>query len=231
MSAPCGSISGSPSVIHSATVFAMPGASLIQMAAADHSPFTSGVSPSSGIPSAVSDSRPLIAWRMPTRLVAQDVGHQLERLLELRVEVLLGERQLGRRQRRLLDRGDVVGVHQDRPVRVRADLHVAAVLALVHVRVHVAHDRERDLAGRLGQDRHRPDADHLVHRGRQRDRGAGHAPRCAGSTRRRRSRRSRSRRRPWSSAPAGRARPRCRCPGSRCSPTRSARPAPGRARA
>ena len=66
MSAPCGSISGSPPVIHSATVFAMPGASLIQIAAADHRPFTSGVSPSIGIPSAVSDSRPLIAWRMPT---------------------------------------------------------------------------------------------------------------------------------------------------------------------
>ena len=42
----------------------MPGPSLIQTAATDHRFFTS-VSPSIGIPSGVSDSRPLIAWRIP----------------------------------------------------------------------------------------------------------------------------------------------------------------------
>ena len=62
-----GSISETPDVIHSATQRAMPGASLIQIAATDHRPLTSGVSPSSGNPSGVSESRPLIACRMPTR--------------------------------------------------------------------------------------------------------------------------------------------------------------------
>src|SRR5437660_12792740 len=66
MSDPEGSISGTPDVIHSATQRAMPGASLIQIAATDHSPFTSGVSPSSGNPSGASESRPLIACRKPT---------------------------------------------------------------------------------------------------------------------------------------------------------------------
>ena len=61
MSDPCGSISGAPSVIHSAIVRAMPGASLIQIAAADQSPRTSGVSPRIGLPSGVSASRPLMA--------------------------------------------------------------------------------------------------------------------------------------------------------------------------
>ena len=72
-------------------------------------------------------------------------------------------------------RGDLVGVHEDRPVGVRAHLQVAAVLALVHVGVHVADDREGDLADRVGEERHGPDADHLVHGRRERDRRAGHA--------------------------------------------------------
>ena len=66
MSEPCGSISGVPCVIHSATHRAIPGASLIQIAAADHRPLTSGVSPMIGLPSGVSDSRPLIASFCPT---------------------------------------------------------------------------------------------------------------------------------------------------------------------
>ena len=65
MSEPCGSISGSPFVIHSAIVFAIPGASLIQIAAADQRPLTSGVSPMIGLPSGVSESRPLIASFTP----------------------------------------------------------------------------------------------------------------------------------------------------------------------
>ena len=124
----------------------MPGPSLIQTAATDHRPLTSGVSPRTGMPSGVSESRPLMAYLIADALVAEDVGHQLERLLHLQVEVVLGERQLGGRQRRRLDRGDVVGVVQDRPVGVGADLQAGAVLALVHVGVHVADDRVLDLA-------------------------------------------------------------------------------------
>ena len=93
------------------------------------------------MPSGVSDSRPLMACCTPTRSSPRMSGISSRACSIWGVEVLLGERQLGRRQRRGLDRRDVVGVHQDRPVRVRADLQVAAVLALVHVRVHVADDR------------------------------------------------------------------------------------------
>ena len=174
MSEPCGSISGFPSVIHSATIRAIPGASLIQIAAAAQRPLTSGVSPRIGMPSGVSDSRPLICVADPDPLVAEDVRDELEGLLHLELEVLLGERQLGRRQLRFGDRGDLVGVHQDRPVGVRADLHVAAVLALVAVGVHVADDRVGDLADGVGQHRDGPDADHLVDRRGERDRRAGH---------------------------------------------------------
>ena len=66
MSAPWTSISDSPSTIHSASARPTPGPSLTQTAAADHSPPTSGVSPSSGMPSGVSDRRPLIAYLIPT---------------------------------------------------------------------------------------------------------------------------------------------------------------------
>ena len=57
---------------------------------------------------------------------------------------------------------------------VRADLHVAAVLALVAVGVHVPDDRVGDLADGVRQHRDRPDADHLVDRRRERDRRSGH---------------------------------------------------------
>ena len=109
------------------------------------------------------------------RLVAEHLRDELERVLELELEVLLRERQLGRRERRLLDRRDLVGLVEDRPVRVRADLEPLPVLALVHVRVHVADDRELDRGLRGEEARHRADVDHLVHRRRQRDRRAGHA--------------------------------------------------------
>jgi hypothetical protein len=52
------------------------------------------------------------------RLVAQDLRHQLEGVLHLLDEVVLRERQLRGGERGLLDRGDLVGVVQDRPVRV-----------------------------------------------------------------------------------------------------------------
>ena len=107
-------------------------------------------------------------------LVAEQFGHQLERLLQLRVEVLLGERHLGGREHRLLDGGDLVRRDDDRAVRVGADLHVAAVLALVHVGVHVADDRVGDLARRVGEQGDRADADHLVHGRGQRQPGPGH---------------------------------------------------------
>ena len=74
------------------------------------------------MPSGVSERIPLICVLDPDGLVADDLRHQLERLLHLRREVLLRERELGRCQRRLLDGGQVVRVVQDRAVRVRADL-------------------------------------------------------------------------------------------------------------
>ncbi len=51
-------------------------------------------------------------------LVPEDLGHELEGILQLGVEVVLGERQLGRRQHRLLDGGDLVGLDDDRAVRI-----------------------------------------------------------------------------------------------------------------
>ena len=126
-------------------------------------------------------------------LVADDLGHQLERDLHLRVEVLLGERQLGRRQRRLLDRRNLVGVQRDRAVRVGADLETGALLALVHVGVHVADDRVLD---------HRLSSPRTAAPGRCRSSGgpsvsAGStrrpSARGAGSTRRTRSRPARPR--------------------------------------
>ena len=66
MSEECRSISDSPCTIHSATDLAMPGPSLTHTAAHDQRPRTSWVSPSSGIPSGVSESRPLIAYFTPT---------------------------------------------------------------------------------------------------------------------------------------------------------------------
>ena len=191
MSDDCRSISDSPFTIHSASALPTPGPSLTHTAAADQRPFTSGVSPSSGRPSGVSESRPLIAYLMPDRLVVQHLRDQLERVLHLLREVVLRERQLGRRERRLLDGRDLLGVVEDRPVGVRADLEPAPVLALVHVRVHVADDRELDHALRVLEVRHRADVDHLVHGRRQRDRRTGHAARSSGSRRRSR-RRSRS---------------------------------------
>ena len=62
MSEWCGSISGDPCVIHSAIMRPTPGPSLIHTAAADQRLRTSAVSPSSGKPSGVSDSSPLIAY-------------------------------------------------------------------------------------------------------------------------------------------------------------------------
>ena len=73
------------------------------------------------------------------------------------------------------DRRQVLRVVEDRPVRVRADLEVAARLPLVHVGVHVADDRKLDVALGARELRHRTDVDHLVHRRCQGNVGAGHA--------------------------------------------------------
>jgi hypothetical protein len=81
----------------------------------------------------------------PDGLVADDLGHQLERMLHLLLEVGLRERELGGRERGFLDRRDLLGIVQDRAVRVGADLEAGPVLALVHIRVHVAHDRVLDV--------------------------------------------------------------------------------------
>ena len=108
------------------------------------------------------------------RLVADDLRHQIERVRELRVEIRLRERKLGRRQRRRLDRRDLLGIVLDRAVRVRADLEADPVLALVHEDVHVADDRVLDRLARLLEPRHRPDVDHLMHHRHERDPRAGH---------------------------------------------------------
>ena len=202
-----------------------PGPSLIHTAAADHSPPTSGVSPSIGRPSGVSESRPLIAYFTPTDSSPTISGISSSASSICWTKSSSGERQLGRRQRRLLDRGDLVGVVEDRPVRVGADLEPAAVLALVHVRVHVAHDRVLDRALGVGEARHRADVDHLVHGRRERDRRAGHARDARAPARRTDDDDARSRRRRASCARAacGRARRRCRAP--RCSRRRSSAPA------
>jgi hypothetical protein len=68
---------------------------------------------------------------------------------------------------------DRLGQHDDRPVHVRADLHVAAVLPFVHALVHVADDRVGDLAGGPGEQADRADADHLVHGRGERQPGPG----------------------------------------------------------
>ena len=56
----------SPLTIHSATDLPTPGPSLTHTAAADQRPLTSGVSPSTGMPSGVSAMRPLMAYFTPT---------------------------------------------------------------------------------------------------------------------------------------------------------------------
>ena len=100
--------------------------------------------------------------------------HQLDRLLHLGVEVVVGEWQFGGAERGLGIARDVVGAHQDRPVGVAAHLHRARRLALVAEGVHVADDREGDFGvGRL-EDVDRADVGHLVHGRGERDAGAGH---------------------------------------------------------
>ena len=163
-----------------------PGPSLIQTAAADQSPFTSGGSPRIGMPSGVSERIPLIACLMPTDSSPTIDGISSSACSICSVEVVLRERELGRRKRRLLDRRQILRVVEDRAVRVRPDLEPGAVLALVHVRVHVADDRELDVALRVGEPVRRADVDHLVHCRRERDAGAGHARRASDSTHRRR---------------------------------------------
>ena len=64
-------------------------------------------------------------------LVADDGRVQLERLLHVRIEVFLRERQLRRRHGRVFVGRDVLDGHEDRPVGVGADLEVATALALV----------------------------------------------------------------------------------------------------
>ena len=110
---------------------------------------------------------------VPDLRLAQHV-HQLDGRLHLRIEVVIGERHLGRREGRLLVGRDLVRVVEDRPVAVRADLHGAGRLPLVAEGVHVPDDRVADLVVGLGQDVHRADVGHLVDGGDQRDGGTGH---------------------------------------------------------
>ena len=66
MSDECRSMCDSPVTIHSATDLPTPGPSFTHTAAHDQRPFTSGVSPSTGMPSGVSAIRPLMAYFTPT---------------------------------------------------------------------------------------------------------------------------------------------------------------------
>ena len=119
-------------------------------------------------------------------LIADDVRHELHRVLVLKVEVFLGERHFRWRESRLLVRGNLVRFVQDRAVGVRANLQTRAVLPLVHEGVHVSDDRPLDIALSVGEERYRADVLHLVDGGRQRNRGSGHrgntrAPATAGN--------------------------------------------------
>ena len=107
---------------------------------------------------------------------------------------------------------------------VGADLHVGAVLPLVAERVHVAHDRDGDLALEAAQLRARADA--RSSGGPRASAGCARRPssRSAGSTRRKRSRRSRSRCRHRRCGPGRSGRPRRPSPRPRCWVRRSARP-------
>ena len=115
----------------------------------------------------------------------EQFAHQLARLFELRDEVLGREGHLGRRALRLRQRGNVVGAHKNRPVAVGADLHRVVALPLVHEGVHVAHDRVVDFVAGSAEEVDRAEVGHLVNRGRERNRRAGHrgdarAPDAAG---------------------------------------------------
>ncbi len=105
----------------------------------------------------------------------RSVGHQLESVFQLGVEVVLGEGELGGREPRLGDRWDLVGGMEDGAMGVGADFHRPRGLSLVHEGVHVADDGEGELLPGLLEDRDRPDVDHLVHCRGERDAGAGHA--------------------------------------------------------
>ena len=67
-------MTGLPSVIHSASMRQMDGASLIHTAEQHQRPLTSGVSPTSDMPSGTNDIRPLIACLMPTFSLPTIVG-------------------------------------------------------------------------------------------------------------------------------------------------------------
>ncbi|CAB4836164.1 unannotated protein [freshwater metagenome] len=111
--------------------------------------------------------------------------HQLDGLLHLRIEIVVGERQFGWGQRRGSDRGDVVRAHQDWSVGIAADLHRSGRLTLVAERVHIADDREGQFLTGLLQDVDRADVGHLMHGRGERNVGTGHlgdarAPHTAG---------------------------------------------------
>ncbi len=106
--------------------------------------------------------------------------HQLDGLLHLGVEVVGRKRHFGRRQRSFLVRRDLVGMMEDGPVGVGADLHGAGRLPLVAEGVHVPHDGVADLIVGLGQHVDGADVGHLVHGGDQRNVGVGHVGHLVG---------------------------------------------------
>src|SRR5690606_10958671 len=86
-----------------------------------------------------------------------------------------GDGQLGGREHRILDRGNVGRPHKDRPVGVGADLHVVAVLPLVHEGIHVADDEVLNLDVRLLlEEANWADADQLMNGRGEADGRPGH---------------------------------------------------------
>ena len=111
---------------------------------------------------------------------AQHIRHQFQRVLHALVKIVRRKGHLRRGQGGFLVRGDIIGRDQHRPVLIRADLHVAAVLALVPVYVHIPHNGVLNFAFGLLKQRNGADGNKLMHRRGQRDRRAGHANNARG---------------------------------------------------
>ena len=168
------SISDSPCVIHSATALPTPGPSLTHTAAADHRPLTSGVSPSSGSPSGVSERMPLIAYLMPT-----DSSPTISGISSSACSICCWKSSSVN--------GNSVGESAASSIdgissgswRIGRCAYEPISSPLPSWRSYMFVSMSRTIGNsivalRALEARHRADVDHLVHRRRQRDRRAGH---------------------------------------------------------
>ena len=108
------------------------------------------------------------------RLVADDLWHELKCVLVLKVEVFLGEWELGGGECSSSVRRQFVWAVKDCTVCVGTDLKAGAVLTLVHEGVHVTDDWPLDIALAVSEEGHGADVLHLVNGWGQRDARAGH---------------------------------------------------------